>query len=237
MNKFGQTPDNRFGPGRFGNDVVDIANPEAQQVLRNTYWLLALSMIPTVAGAWLGISFNLGAMFAGTMGMIIYFVVAFGFIFAIQKFRNSGLGVGLLLGFTFFMGLMLSNIIGFYLRFPNGAETVGLAAGGTGAVFFAMATLATVIKRDISGWSKFLFIGIVMLLVASIANLFMQIPALQITIAVIGLGLFSAWLLFDLNRVVRGGETNYVSATLSVYLDLINIFMFLLQILGFARRD
>ncbi|CAN5203052.1 Bax inhibitor-1/YccA family protein [soil metagenome] len=228
---------NPAGGYRAGSDVTDIANPDAQRVLRNTYWLLALSLVPTIAGAWIGITFNLGAMFRGLGGTLVYFAVAFGFIFAIQKFRNSSAGVGLLLGFTFFMGVTLSNILTFYLAAQNGPQIVGLAAGGTAAVFFGMATLASTIKRDISGWGKFLFIGVIMLVVASIANIFLQMPALQITLAVLALGIFSALLLFNLNQVVRGGETNYVSATLSVYLSLINIFVSLLQIFGLARGD
>ncbi len=226
-------------PGLRGYpDVVDIRNPDAQRVLRNTYWLLALSLVPTVAGAWLGISFNIAPIFfSGILGALLFMAVAFGFIFAIQRFRNSTTGVVLLLGFTFFMGLMLSGILGLTLSRTGGPQIVALAAGGTAAVFLAMGAVATTIKRDISNWGKFLFIGLVMLIVASLANIFLQLPALSITISVIALGIFSAYLLFDLNRIVRGGETNYVTATLSVYLDLYNIFVNLLSILGFASRD
>lgn len=210
------------------------ASPVRNKVLRNTYNLLALSMLPTIFGAWLGLQLNFPSLFAGSpfAGFMIMMLVLVGFIFAIQHYRNSSLGVGLLLGFTFVMGLMLSSTLQWTLRFSNGGSLILLAAGGTSIVFFGMSALAHTIKRDLSGMGKFLFIGTLLVLAAIIANLFFQIPALQLTISVIVCGLFSAWLLFDLNQIVRGGETNYVSATLRVYLDLYNIFVSLLQILG-----
>ncbi|MDB5887586.1 MAG: FtsH interacting integral rane protein [Rhodocyclales bacterium] len=211
------------------------------RVLRNTYNLLALSMLPTVAGAWLGVQLNFASLFAGSpiMGSILMLVAMFGLIFAIKRYQDSSVGVVLLLGFTFVMGLLISNTLQWTLRFSNGGSLIAMAAGGTAVIFFGMSTLASVIKRDLSGLGNFLFIGTLLLIVAGIANLFFQIPAFQLTIAVIGCALFSVWLLFDLNRVINGGETNYVSATLKVYLDLVNIFVNLLQILGMlgGNRD
>lgn len=225
-------------PIRFAgqSDVVDVAT--RNRVLRNTYWLLALSMVPTALGAWLGVEFGF-TLLRGSPGLsaILFLGIAFGFFFAIEKFKNSGIGVALLLGFTFFMGLMLSRILQVYLAMRGGPQIVGLAAGGTGLLFFGLASYATVTKRDFASWGKFLFVGVIMLIVASFANLWLQMPALQMTIAVVALGIFSAYLLFDVNRVVRGGETNYITATLAIYLDLYNIFVSLLQILGFARND
>ncbi len=210
-------------------------------VLRNTYNLLALSMLPTIAGAWAGLQFNFSMLFAGSpiMGPLLMLAVMWGLIYAIQANRNSSTGVVLLLGFTFVMGLMLSSTLAWTLRFSNGASLIALAAGGTSIVFFGMSVLAHTIKRDLSGMGKFLFIGTLLLLAAGIANIFLQIPALHLTIAVISCGIFSAWLLYDLNDVVKGGETSYVSATLRVYLDLYNIFTSLLQILGIfgGNRD
>jgi modulator of FtsH protease len=141
------------------------------------------------------------------------------------------MGVYLLLGFTFFMGLMLSRLIGFAMGMSNGAQLIGVAAGGTGVVFFAMASLSTVIKRDLSGMGKFLFVGVIILLVASVANIWLQMPALMLTVSVLALAIFSIFLLVDLQRVVNGGETNYISATLAVYLDVYNIFSNLLVLL------
>ncbi|PLK47108.1 Bax inhibitor-1/YccA family protein [Uliginosibacterium sp. TH139] len=217
---------------------LDLAQSR-NKVLRNTYNLLALSMLPTAAGAWLGMQFHFSSLFAGSpiMGPLLMLGVMIGLMFAIQRTRNSSTGVGLLLAFTFVMGLMLSVTLERTLRFSNGGTLIALAASGTSVIFFGMSALASSIKRDLSGMGQFLFIGTLLLLVAGIANLFFQLPALHLALTVITCGLFSAWLLFDLNRIIRGGETNYISATLSVYLDLYNIFVSLLQILGIFGGD
>ncbi|WP_425494983.1 Bax inhibitor-1/YccA family protein [Pandoraea eparura] len=203
------------------------------KVLRNTYWLLALSMLPTIAGAWLGLNYGF-ALFAGSpmVSMIAFLAIAFGFMFAIERFKNSGVGVALLLGFTFFMGLMLTRLLSFVLGFSNGASLIMLAFGGTAAIFGVMATVATVSKRDFSGLGKWLFMGVIVILLASVANIWLQLPALMLTVSVIAIAIFSAYILFDVQRVVNGGETNYVTATLAIYLDLYNIFTNLLAILG-----
>jgi modulator of FtsH protease len=204
------------------------------RVLRNTYWLLALSMVPTVLGAWLGVRFNftlLGAMHPA-LGMLLFLGIAFGFFFAIEKTKNSPMGVALLLAFTFFMGTMLSGVLTFALRFSNGGQLIALAGGGTAIIFAAMASLATTIKRDLSGLGKFLFVGAVMLMVAAFANIFLHIPGLMIAISLIAIGIFSAFMLYDVNRIVTGGETNYITATLNIYLDIYNVFVNLLAILG-----
>jgi FtsH-binding integral membrane protein len=145
--------------------------------------------------------------------------------------RNSAWGVVALLGFTFLAGLFLGPILQFALHLKNGAQLIGMAAVGTGIIFGSLATLATVSKRDFSFMGKFLFIGLIMLIVASLANLFLQIPAMQLTIAAIAVLIFSGFILFDVSRIVRGGETNYVMATLALYLDVYNLFINLLQLL------
>jgi modulator of FtsH protease len=207
--------------------------PAQNRVLRNTYALLALSMVPTVLGAWIGVQMNFAFFRANpAIGFIAFLAIAFGFFYGIEKTKNSGWGVALLLAFTFFMGLMLSRMLGVVLGFRNGASLIALAGGGTAAVFAIMASVAATTKRDLSGLGKFLFIGVVLLLVASFANIFLQLPALMIAISVIAVGIFSAFLLFDLNRVITGGETNYITATLAVYLDVYNIFVNLLALLG-----
>ena len=207
--------------------------PAQNRVLRNTYLLLALSMVPTVLGAWVGVKTGF-SFFAGNpaIGFIVFLVMAFGFFFAIEKTKNSGWGVALLLGFTFFMGLMLSRLLGFVLGMSNGVNLIMLAFGGTAVVFATMATLATTIKRDLAPMGKFLFVGMIMLLVAAFANIFLQIPGLMIAISLIAIGIFSAFMLYDINRVVKGGETNYVSATLAIYLSVYNVFSNLLALLG-----
>jgi modulator of FtsH protease len=205
---------------------------ERNRVLRNTYWLLALSMIPTVLGAWLGVASGFGRAMTPGVGLIVFLAGAFGFIFAIEKLKNSAAGVAVLLGFTFFMGLMLSRLVGAVLGLANGGQLIMTAFGGTAAVFFGMAFASTVVKRDLSTMGKWLFIGAVMLMVAGIANFFIQSSALMLTLMVLAIGIFSLFILHDLKRVRDGEETNYISATLGVYLSLYNVFQSLLALLG-----
>lgn len=215
------------------------AVPAAQRnrVLRNTYWLLALSLVPTILGAWFGVATGITASLHGGLGLLVFLGGAFGFMFAIEKTKNSAAGVPVLLAFTFFMGLMLSRLIGAVLGFSNGAELVMTAFGGTAVVFFAMASLSTVIKRDLSSMGKWLFVGAIMLLAAIVINLFVQSTAAMLAISVAMIGLFSAYMLYDLKRIVDGGETNYISATLALYLDIFNVFQGLLALLGFAGGE
>ncbi|EIJ48056.1 FtsH interacting integral membrane protein [Herbaspirillum sp. GW103] len=222
----------------FGHSTTSLA--ARNRVLRNTYWLLALSMIPTVLGAWLGVQMHLNLFAASPMiGFVLFLAIAFGFFFAIEKTKNSGWGVAFLLGFTFFMGLMLSRLIEYTLGFSNGAGLIMTAFGGTAIIFCGMATIATVSKRDFSGMGKWLFAGVLVILVASLANIFLHLPALQLTISVVAIAIFSAYILFDVQQVVNGGETNYISATLAIYLDVYNVFANLLSILGIlgGNRD
>ena len=207
---------------------------QRNRVLRNTYWLLALSMVPTVLGAWIGVSTGIAQLMTPGISLIVFMGGAFGFMYAIEKTKNSASGVPVLLAFTFFMGLMLSRMIGAVLGLSNGASLIMMAFAGTGAIFLGMATLSTVIKRDLSSMGKFLFIGMIMLLVAGIANIFIQSSALMITLSVLAIGIFSAFILHDLKRVRDGEETNYITATLGVYLSIYNVFQSLLAILGIA---
>ena len=203
------------------------------RVLRNTYWLLALSMLPTIAGAWAGMQFNFVKLFIASpmLTPLLMFGVMIGALFAVTALRNSAWGVPALFGFTFIAGLMLTPILSVAAGFRNGGQLVALAGGMTAAIFFAMAALATVSKRDFSFLGKFLFIGLVLLIVASLANLFFQVPALSLTISAVAVLIFSLYLLFDVQSIVRGGETNYISATLKLFLDVYNIFINLLNIL------
>lgn len=218
---------------------LEISAAERNKVLRNTYWLLALSMIPTVLGAWLGVALNLAFLFRGALGFILFLVVAFGLIFAIQKTKNSAAGVPVLLAFTFFMGLMLSPMIQMTLGFRNGPELIMLAFGGTAGVFFAMASLSTVIKRDLSGMSQWLFVGLIVLIVGGLINMFVGSTVGMAVLSMLAIGIFSAYMLFDLKRIIDGGETNYITATLALYLDIINVFQNLLALLGLfgGERD
>ena len=216
----------------FGNNGALASANSQNRVLRNTYMLLALSMLPTAAGALLGVQMGF-SFFAGSplIGFLVFMGVAWGFMWGIEKHKDSGIGVALLLGFTFCMGLMLSRILQVALGFSNGASMITLAAGGTAAIMFTLSAVAANSKRDFSRMGQFLFAGVILLLLASVANIFFQIPALTLAISAIAVGLFSAYLLYDISRIVQGGETNYISATLAVYLDLYNIFVSLLQLI------
>lgn len=232
--------DNQLNSYGFGASGTAGALAVRNRVLRNTYWLLALSMIPTILGAWIGVATGFKLMGGSPfVSFIVFMAVAFGFFYAIERFKNSGVGVALLLGFTFFMGLMLSRLIGMILGFSNGASLIMTAFGGTALIFGVMATVATVSKRDFSGLGKWLFMGVLVLIVGSVANIWLQLPAMMLTISVLAIAIFSAYILFDVQRIVNGGETNYVTATLAIYLDVYNIFTNLLAILGIfgGNRD
>ena len=210
---------------------------QRNRVLRNTYWLLALSMVPTVLGAWVGVQTGIAAAMSPGIGLVVFLAGAFGFMFAIEKNKNSAAGVPLLLAFTFFMGVMLSRLVGMVLGLANGTGLIMTAFAGTGVIFFGMAAMSSVVKRDLSQMGKFLFIGMVMLLVAMIANFFIQSSALMITLSVLAIGIFSLFILHDLKRVQDGLETNYISATLGVYLSIYNVFSNLLALLGIFGGD
>jgi modulator of FtsH protease len=225
------TLDNRFG--------YAVSGEERNKVLRNTYWLLSLTMIPTVLGAWIGVQTGIMSAMSPGISLMVFLAGAFGLMFAVEKYKNSAAGVPILLAFTFFMGLMLSRLVGSVLGLNNGASLIMLAFAGTGGVFFGMATLSTVIKRDLSSMGKFMFIGMIMVLIAAIANIFLQSSALMIALSVIVIGISSAFILYDLKRVRDGEETNYISATLGVYVNLYNVFSNLLALLGIfgGERD
>jgi modulator of FtsH protease len=220
-----------------GGASSGVALEQRNRVLRNTYWLLALSLVPTVLGAWVGVSTGIMNRTGVGLSAIIFLGGAFAFMFAIEKTKDSATGVAVLLGFTFFMGLMQARLLSVILGFKNGSSLIMTAFGGTAGVFLAMATLATVIKRDLSNMGKFLMVGAVLLLIAGLVNIFVQSSAMMLTISVIAIGLFSAFMLYDIKRVIDGGETNYISATLAIYLDLYNVFQSLLMLLGFAGGE
>lgn len=202
------------------------------RVLRNTYALLALTMVPTVIGALIGTAYGFSLM-AGSpiLSLVLFLGISFGLMYGIERNKNSGLGVLLLLAFTFFFGLMLGPLLRYALGFGNGGTLIALAAGGTGAIFFTLAGIASSTKRDFSGLGNFLMVGVIVVLVAAVANAFLQLPVLTLATAALAMVVFSGLILFDINRIVRGGETNYITATLAVYLDVYNIFVSLLQLL------
>jgi modulator of FtsH protease len=223
----------------LGYGSAGAALQERNKVMRNTYWLLALSLLPTVLGAWVGVATGITAALSGGLGLVVFLGGAFGFMYAIEKTKNSAAGVPVLLGFTFFMGLMLSRMIGTILGFSNGAELIMTAMGGTAGVFFVMATLASVIKRDLSGMGKWLFVGAIVVMVGGVVNIFVGSTAGMMALSVAVIAIFSAYMLYDLKRILDGGETNYISATLALYLDVFNVFQAMLALLGIfgGERD
>ena len=203
------------------------------KVLRNTYALLGLTMIPTVIGAMVGISTSFAWLFS--MGMLMQLAVMFGVfyggIWLVHKNAHNAAGVWVLLAFTFMMGFLLGPILQVALNLSNGGQLIGLAAGGTAAIFFTLATIASNAKRDFGFLGKSIVIGVVLLILAIVANVFFQIPALALTISAVCILVMSALILYQINQVVRGGETNYILATMSVYIALYNIFTSLLHLL------
>ena len=219
----------QFARPRTGETIVQDQN----RVLRNTYWLLALSMLPTIVGAWAGMEFNFIRFFvaAPIMTPLLMFGVMLASLFVVTRLRNSAWGIPALFGFTFIAGAMLTPILTVAAQLKNGGQLVGLAGGMTAAIFFAMAGIATVTKRDFSFMGKFIFVGLILLIVASLANLFFAVPAVSLTISAIAVLIFSLYILYDVSSIVHGGETSYISATLRLFLDVYNIFISLLNLL------
>jgi len=212
------------------DDVVSVS--DSHKVLRNTYMLLALTMLPTIAGAMIGINLSFGFMAQHPfMGAIGFLAIAWGMMWAIGKNRDSGLGVLLLLAFTLFMGVVLGPILQVALHFRNGGQLISIAAGGTAVIFFTLAGIVTVTKKDFSFMGQFLMIGAVLLMIGFLANAFFQIPALSLAMSAIAILIFSGYILYDVSQIIHGGETNYVMATLGLYLDVFNIFVSLLRLL------
>jgi modulator of FtsH protease len=204
---------------------------ERNKVLRNTYLLLALTMVPTVIGAFIGISTSGIIMQHPIIASLLMIAGVIGLQFAISANRNSGFGVLLLLGMTFLLGWWLGPLLNIALRLSNGPQLIGIAAVGTGGILLAMSLIATTTKKDFSFMGKFLFVGMIVLLLAMLANMFFQIPALALTISALVVVVFSLFLLHDVSRIVTGGETNYIMAATGVYISLYNIFVNLLQLL------
>ena len=221
-------------PGYAGSSI---STEQRNRVLRNTYWLLALSMVPTVLGAWVGVSTGLARAMTPGIGLIVFLVGAFGFMYAIEKNKNTSAGVPILLAFTFFMGLMLSRMVGAVLGMSNGASLIMMAFASTSAIFLVMASLSSIIKRDLSTMGKWLMIGAVLVMVAMIANFFIQSSALMLTLTVLVVAIFSAFILHDLKRVKDGLETNYITATLGVYLSVYNVFQGLLALFSIGGNS
>ena len=209
------------------------------KVLRNTYMMLGLTMIPTVIGAIIGMGMNFSIIAMHPfMAFGAFMLVTIGMQMAISANRNSSIGVVLLFAYTFLLGLMMGPILQHAANLSNGAQLVGLAAGSTGLIFLTMAAIGATTKKDFSYMGKFLSIGIMVAFIAIIANMFFKLPAFSIAISSIFVMISSAYIMYEVNQIVRGGETNYVMATLSLFISIYNIFTSLLHILmSFEWRD
>ena len=209
-----------------------IINSAAHRVLRNTYMLLALCLGFSAITA--GVT---AALRLPHPGIIITLVGYFGLLFLVTKYRDRGLGVALVFALTGFMGYTLGPIISHYLNMPNGAQTVMTALGGTAAIFVGLSGYALVTKRDLSFMGGFLTVGILVAFLAGLAAVFLHIPALSLTVSAVFVLLMSGMILYETNNIVRGGETNYVMATTSLFVSIFNLFTSLLQLLGFGNSD
>jgi len=202
------------------------------KVLRNTYLMLALTLVPTAIGAAIGVNLQFGFLRANpVISAIAMLAIFYGWIFAIERNKDSALGVGLLMGFTLFMGLLLGPLLQVALGLSNGGQLVALAAGGTAATFFGLATVATTTKRDFSFLGNFLMVGVIVVMLAVVANIFLASPLLHLVVCGAFVIISSMIILYQLSAIVNGGETNYVSATLTLYISIYNLFTSLLQIL------
>ena len=219
-----------------GNTDVAI---QQNKILRNTYLLLAVTLIPTIIGAAVGtslfnFSFLRGSPIIASIAILAFF---YGWIYMIERNKDTSLGLYLLLGFTFFMGLLLGPLLQKVLGFGNGGQLVMVAAGGTAGVFFILSGIAANVKRDFSFLNKFILVGFVVIMLAVVANIFLQMPALSMALCGAFIIFSSAVILWQINNIVRGGETNYISATLTLYVAIYNIFTSLLQLLGIIGGD
>jgi modulator of FtsH protease len=226
------------GQVRFDNTWGTVASAEQRnRVLRNTYWLLTLTLLPTVAGAWLGLATGITRNLGGFTGLLVFLGGMMAFQFAIYRLRNSSAGVAVLMAFTFFMGVMLSRLLGMVLGMSNGTTIVMSAFVSTAGVFAVMATLASVIKRDLSGMGRWLFAGMIAVLLAGVVGMFMGSSALMLAVTVLSTVIFSLYMLYDLKNIIDGGETNYIMATTSLYISIFAVFQNLLALFGLAGNN
>jgi modulator of FtsH protease len=196
-------------------------------VLRNTYALLSMTLL------WSAVTASIGAQLHWTgIGYIGVVLAGFATLFATMGLRNSGWGVLMVFAFTGLEGLGLGPLLQHYLHLHNGAQIVGMAAGTTGLAFMALSAFVLVTRKDFSFLSSFLFIGLTGLVLVGLFGMFFHSSALQLTLSVISLLVFSGYILMDTSRIVNGGERNYILATVSLYLDILNIFVNLLEIFG-----
>ena len=202
------------------------------KVIRNTYMLLSLTLAFSALMA--AVSMSMGAP---RLGIVVTLVGYFGLLFATSKFRNSGLGVLFVFALTGFMGFTLGPIISAYLSMPNGSSIVMQAMAGTAAIFLGLSAYAVTTKKDFSFMGGFLMVGILVAFLAGLGAMFFQIPALSLTVSAAFVMLMSGLILYETSNIINGGETNYVMATVTLFVSIFNLFTSLLHLLGFMNND
>ncbi|MBK9312084.1 MAG: Bax inhibitor-1/YccA family protein [Rhodocyclaceae bacterium] len=202
------------------------------RVIRNTYMLLSMTLLFAAATAAASVALKLPHP-----GLILTLIGYFGLLFAITKFRSSGLGVALVFALTGFMGYTLGPIVSHYLGLPNGGQTVTMAMGGTAAIFLGLSGYALSTRKDFSFMGGFLTVGILVAFLAGLAAIFFEIPALSLTVAAAFVLLMSGLILYETSNIIHGGETNYVMATVTLFVSIFNLFTSLLQLLGLANSS
>jgi len=205
---------------------------EVSKVLRNTYMLLGLTLLNSALFSGLAMAMELGrgaALGLSLGGLVMLFVV--------NATANSGKGLIATFVFTALMGAALGPMLSAYLALPNGPELVMQALGGTALVFFGLSAYALTTRKDFSFLGGFLMVGLLVIVVASIANIFFQVPAASLAISAAAVFIMSGLILFDTSRIIHGGETNYIRATVALYLDIYNLFVHLLHLLGVFSGD
>ena len=202
------------------------------KVIRNTYMLLSMTLLFAATTAATSVALKLPHP-----GLIITLVGYFGLLFVTTKLRNSGWGIVSVFALTGFMGYTLGPIVSHYLGLPNGGQTVMMAMAGTAAIFLGLSGYALSTKRDSSFMGGFLMVGILLAFLAGLAAIFFEIPALSLTISAAFVLLMSGLILYETSNIIHGGETNYVMATVTLFVSIFNLFTSLLHLLGFTNSD
>ncbi len=212
----------------FTRDVTG-STLATNKVLRNTYLLLSLTLLFSALTAWIAMVQN-----ASVMNIWLMVIIIFGFPFLLQATRNSPFALVLTFAYTGLIGWCLGPILNLYIQnFSNGSQLIMMAMGGTGGIFLILSALSLNPSKDYSQWGRFLTVGIMIAIAASLLNIFLfKLPMLQLAISVVAAIISGGFIMYQTNMIVRGGERNYITATVILYVSLINIFLALLQILG-----
>ncbi|QOL25005.1 Bax inhibitor-1/YccA family protein [Thalassotalea sp. LPB0316] len=214
------------------NTASQSSSIEINKVLKNTYMLLGMTLAWSAVCAGISMAMNLSPVAA-----LVMTIVAFVLLFVVQKQADKASGLIWIFAFTGLMGASLGPMLNAYAGLPNGGSLIMQALGGTALIFFALSAYALTSKKDFSFMGGFLMVGLIVVVVAAIANIFFQVPAVSLALNAAIIMIMSGLILFDTSRIIHGGETNYIRATVSLYLNIYNIFVSLLQLLGVFGSD